>query len=136
MDYLSSAKLLEYSRKLKDVMYSKEEIDELFTLSNEGFQSAITNLTEQFNDALIHVTVDEENETLVIENGAPLIDINEVLGISTVNTYLQEFETPPEDLLQYKYNGITNVANIQENIVPITSYEIITEEPETTEGGS
>jgi hypothetical protein len=136
MDYLSSAKLLEYSRKLKDVMYSKEEIDELFTLSNEGFQSAITNLTEQFNDALIHVTVDEENETLVIENGAPLIDINEVLGISTVNTYLQEFETPPEDLLQYKYNGITNVANVQENIVPITSYEIITEEPETTEGGS
>lgn len=136
MDYLSSAKLLEYSRKLKDVMYSKEEIDELFTLSNEGFQSAITNLTEQFNDALIHVTVDEENETLVIENGAPLIDVDEVLGISTVSTYLQEFETPPEDLLQYKYNGITNVANIQEDIVPITSYEIITEEPETTEGGS
>lgn len=136
MDYLSSAKLLEYSRKLKDVMYSKEEIDELFALSNEGFQSAITNLTEQFNDALIHVTVDEENETLVIENGAPLIDVDEVLGISTVSTYLQEFETPPEDLLQYKYNGITNVANIQEDIVPITSYEIITEEPETTEGGS
>jgi len=72
MDYLSSAKLLEYSRKLKDVMYSKEEIDELFTLSNEGFQSAITNLTEQFNDALVHITVDEENETLIIENGAPL----------------------------------------------------------------
>ena len=72
MDYLSSAKLLEYSRKLKDVMYSKEEIDELFTLNDEGFQSAITNLTEQFNDALVHITVDEENETLIIENGAPL----------------------------------------------------------------
>lgn len=72
MDYLSSAKLLEYSRKLKGVMYSKEEIDELFTLSDEGFQSAIINLTEQFNDALVHITVDEENETLIIENGAPL----------------------------------------------------------------
>lgn len=136
MDYLSSAKLLEYSRKLKDVMYSKAEIDELFTLSNEGFQSAITNLTNQFNDALVHITVDEVNETLVIENGAPLLNINEVLGINTISTYSQKFETPPEDLFQYKYNGISNVNNIQEDIVPITSYEIITEEPKTTEGGS
>ena len=117
-------------------MYSKAEIDELFTLSNEGFQSAITNLTNQFNDALVHITVDEVNETLVIENGAPLLNINEVLGLSPISTYSQKFETPPEDLFQYKYNGISNVNNIQENIVPITSYEIITEEPKTTEGGS
>lgn len=42
-------------------MYSKEEIEELFASNNEGIQSAITRFT-----------VDEENETLIIENGTPL----------------------------------------------------------------
>lgn len=128
MDYLSSAKLLEYSRKLKDVMYSKEEIDELFALSNEGFQSAITNLTEQFNDALVHITVDEENETLVIENGAPLIDVDEVIGITTVNTYAVLGEFAPETLFEHRYADVLLVEEYPDDIIPVTDYEEVTEE--------
>lgn len=109
-------------------MYSKEEIDELFALSNEGFQSAITNLTEQFNDALIHVTVDEENETLVIENGAPLIDVDEVIGITTVNTYAVLGEFAPETLFEHRYTDVFLVEEYPDDIIPVTDYEEVTEE--------
>lgn len=75
IEYLSNAKLLEYSQKLKGIMYSKDEINNLINAQDTKFETAIQNQAITIEKAFVDIYAEENTETLVIATGVAPADL-------------------------------------------------------------